>query len=197
MSFGSTKQCSIIRRLCAVAKSISGHMVPQQGYDHGCCSDAERCYFEDLMSWPSTPAVRHTDTAMYGPRRRTTYSSLMDVHFLHFSHQYCIGIERKSKSGFQKSPCCLALLPLSTIRVHLYWCRSQHALALQRTVAGCFAILRQLRSIRRSVPSSVFQTLVVALVLSRLDYTVMLRWLAYRPICLIVSSLCSTLLLGR
>ena len=38
------------------------------------------------------------------------------------------------------------------------------------TVAGCFAILRQLRSIRRSVPSSVFQTLVVALVLSRLDY---------------------------
>ena len=28
----------------------------------------------------------------------------------------------------------------------------------------------QLRSIRRSVPSSVFQTLVVALVLSRLDY---------------------------
>jgi len=41
---------------------------------------------------------------------------------------------------------------------------------VQRTVAGCFAILRQLRSIRRSVPSSVFQTLVVALVLSRLDY---------------------------
>jgi len=41
---------------------------------------------------------------------------------------------------------------------------------VQRTVTGCFAILQQLRSIRRSVPSSVFQTLVVALVLSRLDY---------------------------
>jgi len=41
---------------------------------------------------------------------------------------------------------------------------------VQRTVAGCFAILRQLRSIRRLVSSSVFQTLVVALVLSRLDY---------------------------
>ena len=41
---------------------------------------------------------------------------------------------------------------------------------VQRTVAGCFAVLLQLRSIRRSVPSSVFQTLVVALVLSRLDY---------------------------
>jgi len=40
---------------------------------------------------------------------------------------------------------------------------------VQRTVAGCFAILRHLRSIRRSVPSSVFQTLVVALVLKRLD----------------------------
>jgi len=42
---------------------------------------------------------------------------------------------------------------------------------VQRTVAGCFAILRQLRSIRRSVQSSVFQTLVVALVLTRLDYS--------------------------
>jgi len=41
---------------------------------------------------------------------------------------------------------------------------------VQRTVAGCFAILRQLRRIRQSVPSSVFQTLVVALVLTRLDY---------------------------
>jgi len=41
---------------------------------------------------------------------------------------------------------------------------------IQRTVADYFAVLRQLRSIRRSVPSSVFQTLVVALVLSRLDY---------------------------
>jgi len=30
---------------------------------------------------------------------------------------------------------------------------------VQRTVAGCFAVLWQLRSIRRSVPSSVFQTL--------------------------------------
>ena len=36
---------------------------------------------------------------------------------------------------------------------------------VQRTVAGCFAVL-----FRRSVPSSVFQTFVVALVLSRLDY---------------------------
>jgi len=41
---------------------------------------------------------------------------------------------------------------------------------VQRTVASCFAMLRQLRSIRRSVPASVYQSLVVALVLSRLDY---------------------------
>ena len=39
-----------------------------------------------------------------------------------------------------------------------------------RTVSGCFAVLRQLRSIRRSVPDSVFRTLVVALVMPRLDY---------------------------
>jgi hypothetical protein len=41
---------------------------------------------------------------------------------------------------------------------------------VQRTVSRCFAALRQLRQIRRSVPTTTFQTLVVALVLSRLDY---------------------------
>jgi hypothetical protein len=32
---------------------------------------------------------------------------------------------------------------------------------VQRTAATCFAILQQLRSIRRSVPASVYQTLIV------------------------------------
>ena len=41
---------------------------------------------------------------------------------------------------------------------------------VQQTVSRCFAVLHQLRSIRRSVPSSVLQTLVVALMLTRLDY---------------------------
>jgi len=36
---------------------------------------------------------------------------------------------------------------------------------VQRTVFCCFATLRQLRTIRRSVPLPVFQLLVVALVL--------------------------------
>jgi Reverse transcriptase (RNA-dependent DNA polymerase) len=39
-----------------------------------------------------------------------------------------------------------------------------------RTVSGCFAVLRQLRSIRRSVSVPVLQSLVVSLVLTRLDY---------------------------
>lgn len=39
-----------------------------------------------------------------------------------------------------------------------------------RTVSSCFAVLRQIRSIRRSVSQSVLQSLVVSLVLSRLDY---------------------------
>ena len=39
-----------------------------------------------------------------------------------------------------------------------------------KTASSCFAVLRQLRSIRRSVPSSVFQSLVASLVLTRLDY---------------------------
>lgn len=41
---------------------------------------------------------------------------------------------------------------------------------VQRTVSRCFAVLRQLRQIRHVVPTSTFQTLVVSLVLSRLDY---------------------------
>jgi len=39
-----------------------------------------------------------------------------------------------------------------------------------RTVSSCFAVLRQIRSIRRSVSRSVVQSLIVSLVLSRLDY---------------------------
>jgi len=41
---------------------------------------------------------------------------------------------------------------------------------VSRTVSSCFAVLRQLRSIRRIVSPAVLQLLVVSLVLSRLDY---------------------------
>jgi len=41
---------------------------------------------------------------------------------------------------------------------------------VQRTVSSCFATICQLRTIRRSVSLPVFQLLVVALVLARLDY---------------------------
>jgi len=43
-------------------------------------------------------------------------------------------------------------------------------LHVSKTVAACFVILRQLRSIRRLVPHSVLQSLVSSLVLQRLDY---------------------------
>ena len=39
-----------------------------------------------------------------------------------------------------------------------------------RVVSRCFAVLRQLRQVRRYLPPSTFQMLVVALVLTRLDY---------------------------
>ena len=41
---------------------------------------------------------------------------------------------------------------------------------VQCTVSRCFSSLRRLRSIRGHVPMSVYQSLVIALVLSRLDY---------------------------
>jgi len=41
---------------------------------------------------------------------------------------------------------------------------------VQRTVSRCFVLLRQLRQIGKSVPPARFQSLVIALVLSRLYY---------------------------
>jgi len=41
---------------------------------------------------------------------------------------------------------------------------------VQRTASCCFPVLHQLRQTRRLIPPATFQTLVVALVLSRLDY---------------------------
>jgi len=41
---------------------------------------------------------------------------------------------------------------------------------IQRTTSSCFAALRQLRQIRRFVPTATFQTLTVALVNQRMDY---------------------------
>jgi len=41
---------------------------------------------------------------------------------------------------------------------------------VQKTVSRCFAVLRQLRSVHHSVPTKTYQTLILSLVLSRLDY---------------------------
>ena len=41
---------------------------------------------------------------------------------------------------------------------------------VRQTVSRCFAVLLQLRTVCRQVPPSVFQSLIVALSLSRLDY---------------------------
>ena len=41
---------------------------------------------------------------------------------------------------------------------------------IAKTISGCFAVLRQIRSIRRSITRPVLQSLVAALVLSKLDY---------------------------
>ena len=47
---------------------------------------------------------------------------------------------------------------------------------ISKTLSACFAVLRQLRSIRRSVTRPVLQSLVASLVLTRLD-TVSRHWL--------------------
>ena len=54
--------------------------------------------------------------------------------------------------------------------LHRCWCFKTMRSHVMKTVSGCFAVLRQLRSVRRSVSRSVFQSLAVSLVLSRLDH---------------------------
>ena len=58
---------------------------------------------------------------------------------------------------------CRSSVTPSTVWINM----SSH---ISKTVAGCFATLRQLRSVRRSLSRDSFTRLVVALVLSRLDY---------------------------
>jgi len=64
------------------------------------------------------------------------------------------------------------MVPSTTVRYPGVLINSDVALRshVSRTVSGCFAVLRQLRSIRRSVSYSVFHLLVVSLVMPRLDY---------------------------
>jgi len=64
------------------------------------------------------------------------------------------------------------VLPLTTVRDLGVFIDSDVAMRSHesRRVSGCFAVLRQLRSIRRSVSDSVFHSLVVSLVMPRLDY---------------------------
>ena len=45
-----------------------------------------------------------------------------------------------------------------------------HRSQVRKTVSSCFAVLRQLRSVRRSLSRSILQTLVTSLVLTRLDF---------------------------
>ena len=54
---------------------------------------------------------------------------------------------------------------------------------MTKTVSSCFAALRQIRSIRRSVSRSVLKTLIVALVHTRLDYCCSL--FSHLPDCLL------------
>jgi hypothetical protein len=65
---------------------------------------------------------------------------------------------------------------------------------VQRTAAACFAVLRQLHSVRHSVPASAYQTLAVMLVLPKLDYgnATLIESLVFQPTSMLGSSLCWT-----
>ena len=53
---------------------------------------------------------------------------------------------------------------------YLHWFRISMSTHVSKTVSSCFSALRQIRSIRRSVSRPVLLSLVVSMVLTRLDY---------------------------
>ena len=68
--------------------------------------------------------------------------------------------------------CGISVTPSNVMRDLGLWVDSGLTMSthITKTVAGCFATPRQLRSVRRSLSCDAFTRLVVALVLSRLDY---------------------------
>jgi len=63
-------------------------------------------------------------------------------------------------------------MPASSVRYLGIYIDSDASMKMHisRTVSSCVAVLRQIRSIRRSVSQQTLQSLVVSLVLTRLDY---------------------------
>ena len=65
------------------------------------------------------------------------------------------------------------VMPTSSVHDLVIWLHSDLFMKthVKKTAAGCFAMLRQIQSIRRSVSQDVLQSLVTSLVLWRLDYS--------------------------
>ena len=81
----------------------------------------------------------------------------------------------------------VSFAPVKSVRdlgIHIDADLSMRTHVLQ-TVSRCFGALRQLRQIRRSVPTATLQMLVVRLVLSRLDFGNSVPVLVGIPACLL------------
>ena len=69
-----------------------------------------------------------------------------------------------------------SILVLSVILQRLWFVTSESrtcqcaVISVELRVSRCFAVLRQLRTIRRQAPTAVFQSLIIAPVLLHLDY---------------------------
>ena len=108
-------------------------------------------------------------TLLFGCNR--TGSSLI------LSRRRCCGAHLASGSTNFRSPVpgfqlARMIMPSAFVRDHGICIDTDASMPthVAKTVSSCFAILRHLRSVRRSVSKPVMQSLVVALVLTSLDY---------------------------
>ena len=78
-----------------------------------------------------------------------------------------------------------SVTPSSAVRSLGVWIDSGVTMSthISKVAAGCFAVLRQLRAVRRSLPQDAFKAVVVALVLRLADWTTATPSLSiYRPL---------------
>jgi len=86
---------------------------------------------------------------------------------------WCSSVRRQSQRPTSQFCVCNDLVTTSTVVCDLgIYLNADVSMCSQvaRTVSNCFFILRRLRSIRHSLTCSVFQSIIVALVLSKLDF---------------------------
>jgi len=135
--------------------------------------DADRDRFKYKVLSRGVTGTRKVGRVRAGMGTRNP-PEIEDTRYIHvFEVMWCVTSRRQHiMPASALSVDGVMVEPVTTVRHHGIYVDADPSMRthIQRMVAWCFAVLRQLRQIRRHLPPATFQTLVVALVISRRDY---------------------------